>query len=195
MRRGTIEIGGRTITITAGANTITHIAHQIKEPLTVTQCVGGGDYMSRVLFGAAWSWLEFPAQMKAEYDKKLAEYVAKFPDQVTARTVLPSTAWMKAYIPDERTLTVLREARKTPEEKAAEASSSLLGTTDETSGVIIRRNASKNGLEIVFDCKPGAEVLTWLHTHGFRWAFHNKVWYAKYSEQKESEAREYLKVA
>jgi hypothetical protein len=73
------------------------------------------------------------------------------------------------------------------------------GITPETLGTIggatIRRNAEKNGLEIVFDAKPGSDVLTWLHLHGYRWAFHNKVWYTKYTEDKEAQAREYLKTA
>jgi hypothetical protein len=354
MVRGTIELLGRKITITAGRDTARTISGVIRGPLRVCSMMhncssdGTAIYTSQVMFGSAWSWDEFPAELKAQYDKDLAEYAAQIPDEVNVRTKLPSHEWVKKYIPMETKLNEIREARKSPEkreeearereqqrqdmEKAAadreaakqareaeqveliakypflsrdrsvssvnlassnirillgrlwpavrfsvrlekfsmgdsitvawtdgpteeqvkgwcnrfesghfdgmddmynyedrawhtfgqtkymhcrrdvsegfnpenempesdvhaESFNNLVAETTQMSGVEIRRNMAKNGLEIVFSAKPAEDVLNWLKSHGYRWSRFSKVWYKHYSESIEYEAREYLKVA
>lgn len=43
----------------------------------------------------------------------------------------------------------------------------------------ITKNEEKNGIELKFDGKPEAEVLTALKQNGFRWHRAKKIWYAK----------------
>jgi hypothetical protein len=74
------------------------------------------------LFGEMWAWDEFP-NLKPAYEKELAEYAAALPAAITSRTdlkELPSPAWYIKYVPDEKALEALREARKTPEQRADE---------------------------------------------------------------------------
>jgi hypothetical protein len=47
--------------------------------------------------------------------------------------------------------------------------------------VTIRRNLSKNGIEVVFPAKPGADVRAGLKRHRFRWSRRQELWYARYS--------------
>lgn len=45
-------------------------------------------------------------------------------------------------------------------------------------------NKEKNGIEIRFDSKPNADVLTILKQNGFRWHRQMKMWYAKQSAER-----------
>lgn len=49
------------------------------------------------------------------------------------------------------------------------------------SGITIRRNLQKNGVEIRFANKPGRDVLDRLKAAGWHWAFHAKCWYTRFS--------------
>jgi len=51
------------------------------------------------------------------------------------------------------------------------------------SGVEIRENAEKNGLEIRFPSKPAEAVLSSLKAHGWRWSRFSKCWYTKRSDR------------
>jgi len=46
----------------------------------------------------------------------------------------------------------------------------------------ISHNKIQNGIEIRFSQKPSEEVLTWLHSYGYRWSMRQRVWYRKYTE-------------
>jgi hypothetical protein len=50
-------------------------------------------------------------------------------------------------------------------------------------GIIVRRNESKNGIEIQFPGKPSNDILTNLKVSGWRWSHFNKVWYNHYSDE------------
>ena len=45
----------------------------------------------------------------------------------------------------------------------------------------ITLNNAKNGIELIFDQKPSAEVLEAIKGAGFRWSGKQKMWYAKQS--------------
>ena len=47
----------------------------------------------------------------------------------------------------------------------------------------VRHNISQNGIEIRFPGgNPGEEIISWLHSHRYRWARHRKNWYKTYSD-------------
>ena len=46
--------------------------------------------------------------------------------------------------------------------------------------VTIRRNPTKNGIEVVFPAKPGADVRAGLKRLRFRWSRRQGLWYARY---------------
>ncbi len=54
--------------------------------------------------------------------------------------------------------------------------------TASNAGVTIRHNQEKNGIEISFDAKPDASILTALKNQGFRWSKFQKIWYARYTD-------------
>jgi hypothetical protein len=54
-------------------------------------------------------------------------------------------------------------------------------------GVVIRRNAEHNGIELKFPDKPDGAVLTWLKAKHFRWSRYSKIWYCKFNEAMFSE--------
>ncbi len=49
-------------------------------------------------------------------------------------------------------------------------------------GVTVRRNEQYHGIEVLFRAKPRQEIIDALKGLGFRWSYHNSLWYAKYSE-------------
>lgn len=81
----------------------------------------------------------------------------------------------------------------TPETTAAEAvgASTATGTT----GGQVRRNTAKNGVEVVFPGKPTPEIIADLKAAGFRWSFKSRVWYTRYSEEAEVQARRIIGAA
>lgn len=46
----------------------------------------------------------------------------------------------------------------------------------------ITLNTEKNGIELRFNSKPSAEILTKIKENGYRWSNNQKIWYAKQSE-------------
>ncbi|WP_290774180.1 LPD29 domain-containing protein [Anaerofustis sp.] len=46
----------------------------------------------------------------------------------------------------------------------------------------ITLNTEKNGIELRFDSKPSAEILTKIKENGYHWSNKQKIWYAKQSE-------------
>ena len=60
-------------------------------------------------------------------------------------------------------------------------------------GAIIRRNEKLNGIEVVFDSKPPQETIEYLDKSlGFRWSRRQKLWYAKYTEERLSAVTSFL---
>lgn len=53
--------------------------------------------------------------------------------------------------------------------------------TIDASGIIIRRNLAKDGVEIRFESKPAQTVLDQLKANGWRWARFSKCWYSRWS--------------
>lgn len=51
-------------------------------------------------------------------------------------------------------------------------------------GIIIRRNEEKDGIEIKFPEHPGTEVIELLKLAGFRWSRFAKLWWVKYSDER-----------
>jgi hypothetical protein len=150
MYQGKVTIAGKEVTITAGREKISSIMHDLKYPLTVTQCTRSAGGMTMYsLFGQSWSWDEFPG-LKLKYDVELAEYAASLPVEITARTTgLPSTAWADKYIPLDTILKSLREARKTPEETAREEANKVAQTkiVEEMKANSIKEKAERDALE------------------------------------------------
>jgi hypothetical protein len=117
-----INFAGKEITVTAGRETISGILHHITAPLDIQQSTENDSGIMTALFSdPVWSWEDFPAELKADYDRELTEYAAKIPNNVTVRTVLPLNSWMYKYIPLQSTLEKMKEDRKTPEERQREA--------------------------------------------------------------------------
>jgi hypothetical protein len=61
--------------------------------------------------------------MKPAYEAELEDFALALPGEITGRTnlsALPSTAWVKKYIPTDKALEEYKEAKKTPEEREAE---------------------------------------------------------------------------
>lgn len=50
--------------------------------------------------------------------------------------------------------------------------------------VTVKFNEDKNGIELYFDNRPNAEMLTQLKANGFRWSKFQKIWYAKDNEER-----------
>lgn len=48
----------------------------------------------------------------------------------------------------------------------------------------ITLNSEKNGIEIRFDSKPAAEIISDLKANGFRWSSKRKMWYAKQTAER-----------
>lgn len=63
------------------------------------------------------------------------------------------------------------------------------GATTSAAGVTLRKNEEKNGLELVFNEKPALEILEAVKAQGFRWSRFAKLWYKRYSEAAEAQAR------
>lgn len=56
--------------------------------------------------------------------------------------------------------------------------------------ITITKNTEHNGIELDFDTKPTAAVITSLKEQGFRWHRVKRVWYAKATEARETFANE-----
>lgn len=67
--------------------------------------------------------------------------------------------------------------------------------TGGTGGASVRRNLAKDGVEIHFPSKPGAETLARLKGAGWRWSMHSHCWYARYSDRTFAFAHELLGLA
>lgn len=53
------------------------------------------------------------------------------------------------------------------------------------SGVVVRKNDEKDGIEILFGKKPSDDVLDAVREHGFRFSFQfGKIWWAKFTQEK-----------
>lgn len=50
--------------------------------------------------------------------------------------------------------------------------------------MLITENKALNGIEVTFERKPNAEILTTLKSNGFHWHRQKKVWYAKKTEER-----------
>lgn len=48
----------------------------------------------------------------------------------------------------------------------------------------ITLNSEKNGIEVRFDSKPAAEIISGLKANGFRWSSKQKMWYAKQTAER-----------
>jgi hypothetical protein len=62
------------------------------------------------------------------------------------------------------------------------------------SGLCIRRNLARNGIEVVFPAKPGADVRAGLKCLRFRWSRRQRLWYARYSPRLWEEVHELLNI-
>lgn len=51
-------------------------------------------------------------------------------------------------------------------------------------GVVMRLNDAKQGVELIFPSKPAAEVRNLLKAHGFRWSRNGGFWYAKQTPER-----------
>ena len=58
----------------------------------------------------------------------------------------------------------------------------------------IRRNLARNGIEVIFPAKPGADVRTGLKRLGFRWSRRQGLWYARYSPRLWEDVHELLSI-
>jgi hypothetical protein len=57
-------------------------------------------------------------------------------------------------------------------------------TTAKVETATIRKNEEKEGIEVLFPCKPDAEILTVLRGAGFRWSRFAGLWYHKYTPER-----------
>ncbi len=111
--RFTIGSDKKEIHIVAGYSRLLEIRSQVLSPFHVQQVVtSDSGFTTQSIFGTQWSWSEFPVEKKAEYEKELAEYVTLVPTEIKSKTILPSTMWVKKYIPNETALKAIRDARK-----------------------------------------------------------------------------------
>jgi hypothetical protein len=62
------------------------------------------------------------------------------------------------------------------------------------SGPCIRRNLARNGIEVVFPAKPGADIRAGLKRLRFRWSRRQGLWYARYSPRLWEEVHELLNI-
>jgi hypothetical protein len=56
-------------------------------------------------------------------------------------------------------------------------------TPSAASGLCIRRNLARNGIEVLFPAKPGADVRAGLKRLRFRWSRRQGLWYARYNSR------------
>ena len=116
----------KSVTITAGREKVSSIRYHIEEPLNIQQStISGTGCITTALFHTgknSWEWNERPEGMQDAYEQDRAEYIAAIPEKVTSRSIsaLPPTDWYKKYLPTDEELEQVREARKTPEERAEE---------------------------------------------------------------------------
>ena len=75
-----------------------------------------------------------------------------------------------------------------PEERKVPAHTESV-TAENLSGVQVRHNTEKNGVEIVFPAKPSVQMLGTLKANGWRWSPYNQLWYNRYSPERMEEAR------
>jgi len=62
------------------------------------------------------------------------------------------------------------------------------------SELCIRRNLARNGIEVVFPAKPGADVRASLKRLRFRWSRRQGLWYARYSASLWEQVHELLNI-
>ena len=67
-------------------------------------------------------------------------------------------------------------------------------TPSTSSGLCIRRNMAKHGIEVVFPAKPGTDVRAGLKRLRFRWSRRQGLWYARYSARLWEEVHELLNI-
>lgn len=123
MYRSRIQFPTKVVEVVAGRDKCLALASYIRAPLNVTAKLREDDFCSEVLFGVAWSWADRPLELHLQYQKELAEYEAALALQYGSRTStcdLPDNRWYAKYIPTKEEITAAREARKTPEQRAAE---------------------------------------------------------------------------
>lgn len=65
-------------------------------------------------------------------------------------------------------------------------------TPSTSSGLCLRRNSLKNGIEVVFPAKPAADTRAALKRLRFRWSRRQGLWYAHYSPRLWDEVQELL---
>ena len=67
-------------------------------------------------------------------------------------------------------------------------------TPSTSSGLCIRRNTARHGIEVVFPAKPAADVRVGLKRLRFRWSRRQGLWYARYSARLWEEVHELLNI-
>lgn len=77
----------------------------------------------------------------------------------------------------------------------APAETTQPSTTAATGGVTVKENTEKNGVEIYFDAKPDATVISKLKANGWRWAHFNKCWYKKATDETRAFAKQFVSSA
>ena len=70
-----------------------------------------------------------------------------------------------------------------------------IASTAAVTEVTIRRNPAKNGIEVVFPAKPGADVRASLKRLRFRWSRRQGLWYARYGPDRWQQVHNLLDVA
>lgn len=73
---------------------------------------------------------------------------------------------------------------------AAAAVAASAAASAGANGATVTLNAEKNGVEVRFPSKPGADVIERLKSAGFRWARFSSCWYAKQSPRMIERAKE-----
>lgn len=58
------------------------------------------------------------------------------------------------------------------------------GATVTGSRATVARNAEHDGVEVRFAEKPDEQTLADMKAHGFRWSFKQRIWYAKYTDER-----------
>jgi len=69
-----------------------------------------------------------------------------------------------------------------------------IGASAAVTEATVRRNPAKNGIEVVFPAKPGADVRAGLKRLRFRWSRRQGLWYARYGPELWEEVHELLNI-
>lgn len=103
-----LDLNGKSVTIKGGRDTVSKLRYDIMKPFSVTQRLRDGNMETYSLFGIQWNWGMMPEATHTEYTRELNEYVAKIHEEVTARTVLPSTQWSEKYVPTKEQIDAIK---------------------------------------------------------------------------------------